>query len=69
MNKPWSEVESVARFVLLVLGGVLVVTGLKRSDLSGMAAILPRIERIRLFGKHGLDARLRRSERRGDSDR
>lgn len=76
MHKPRLGIEHFARVALLVLGGVLAVGGLKRGDLGGMAvialgiatitlaAILPRIERIRLFGKHGLDARLRRVKRR-----
>jgi hypothetical protein len=79
MRKQWNldlGVEQVARMALLVLGSVLAVAGLTRHDLRGLAvvalgiatitlaAILPRIERIRLFGKHGLDARLRRGSGR-----
>jgi len=73
-----SDVEQVARVALLVLGGVLAVVGLVRPGWEGLAtsasgiatialaAMLPRVERIRLFGKHGLDARLRKESGGGN---
>lgn len=62
--------EPAARLSLLVLGITLVVVGVVRGSIGGLAmialglsalflsAVLPRVQNLRLFGHHGLEARL-----------
>lgn len=69
------KLECAARLSLLVLGILLVVVGLVRADIGGLAliafglsalalsALLPRIQSLKLFGPHGLEARLRATRR------
>ena len=65
-----SLVDQASRLILLFWGAVLVVAGVAQADASGLAfvtlgvyvltlaAVLPRLERVRLFGPYGLDARM-----------
>src|SRR3954470_15703109 len=64
------SIDGVARATLLAFGVVLVMAGLDRAGIEGLgmmtlgvaattlAAVLPRLRRVKLFGRYGLDARL-----------
>ncbi len=66
-----SALDHASRLTLLLIGLLLVVAGLLQADAQGvalvalgicavaLAAVLPRLERVRFFGPYGFDARMR----------